>query len=90
MHHTNLPYAHTPACCTNFHCGVLFADKTDDGGSAAAASAADSGEEEDLETRQQAGSAGREAAGKTPVGVFHSPSELLAPLPHGHHILFSV
>ncbi|KAL3150703.1 hypothetical protein ABBQ32_000490 [Trebouxia sp. C0010 RCD-2024] len=43
------------------------ADKTDDGGSAAAASAADSGEEEDLETRQQAGSAGREAAGKTPV-----------------------
>lgn len=66
------PYAHITAVCASSHSCVLFADKPDDGASAAAASAADSGEEEDAEASQQAGSAGREAADKTPVGVFQS------------------
>ena len=54
----------------------VFADKGGEGSSvAAAASAADSdGEEDGAEATEQAGSPGREAADKTPVGMFQSPT----------------
>ena len=51
----------------------VFADKGGEGSSVAAASDSD-GDEDGAEATEQAGSAGREAADKTPVGMFQSPT----------------